>query len=717
MGNNNRTKRTTICLIILFMTLFSIVSGRLIYVQVTGEVQNNSLKALAEEIRSTSALLLSERGSIFDVNGNVLALNRPVYRLYAIVDETYTQNIDDPQHVVDARDTASKLAPLLNMEVTEVENIIEEGKKDVETFQVEFKLNGRNLSQETKEEIESLDLSGINFIRETTRYYPNNLFASHVIGFANDKESNELIGITGIEQFKNDILTGEDGYVNFERDKYNQKLVKSEDVLKEAINGHDIYLTIDQKIQSLLEDILTQAEEEYDPERIVAVVMNPKNGEILAMGNRPTFNLNNPENIENWYNDAISTPVEPGSTAKMFTWAAAIDSGVYNGDETFKSGSYKIHEKVEPVNDHNRGRGWGNISYNEGFRRSSNVAASKLVWEKLDEDVYLDYLHKFGFEQNTGIDLPKEQHGQISFTYPSDKLRTSFGQGSTLTPLQQMKAATAFVNEGEMLQPYVIKKIVDSNNGEIVESNERKVTGKPIKKETANQMLNLLDSVVNTEEGTGKRYRLEDYSVIGKTGTAQIPDAENGGYLDGEHDSIFSFLGMAPKDSPELMMFVSVKQPKLDANEPGSSTVSFIFNNVMEKSLQYLNIEPDKDTVLENATLNQFPKIVGENIEHVKKQLTDFNHVSIVGEGDKVIKTNIEVNESVYKNKRIIVVTDKITMPNLIGWSHRDIRTLSQLLKIPFETNGSGYVTEQNLEEGTLLKSDSKIKLTLSDES
>ncbi len=713
MEKNNRTRRTTIFLFILFTMLFTTVSSRFIYVQITGEVHQTPLKALAKEMRSASIKLPSERGNIYDNNGNLLAFNRPVYRLYAIIDQNYSEKGKEPQHVVDPSKTARELAPFLHMEVSEIENIIENGMKN-DSFQVEFKLNGRNLSKEIKDEIESLELPGINFIQETTRYYPNNTFASHVIGFANDKEENKLVGLTGIEQYKNDILTGEDGYIHYERDKYDQKLLRSQDVIKEAVNGHDIYLTLDQKIQSLLEDVLTQADEKFDPERMVAIVMNPQTGEILAMGNRPSFNLNNPDDIENWYNDAISTPVEPGSTMKMFTWASAIDSGVYNGNETFKSGTYKIHEKVEPVNDHNRGVGWGNITFDEGFRRSSNVAASKLVWEKMDENVFLNYLHEFGFEENTGIDLPKETHGQISFNYPSDKLRTSFGQGSTLTPLQQMKAATSFANNGEMLQPYIIKKIVDSNNGDIVESNERKVISKPISNETATKMLHLLDTVVNTEEGTGKHYRLKDYSVIGKTGTAQIPDYENGGYLTGEHDAIYSFLGMAPKDNPELMMYVSVKQPKIGADELGSNVVSFIFNNVMEKSLRYLNIEPDKEEASLKAETIKFPNILNENIRDVEEQLASFHDISVIGNGEIVKKTNVHPSSTVFANQRIIIVTDDVTMPNLIGWSYRDVMVLSQLLQIPFTIEGGGYVTKQNIEEGTRLNFDSQVKLTLS---
>src|SRR5699024_10400208 len=377
------------------------------------------------------------------------------------------------------------------------------------------------------------------------------------LGFARaDEDGEEVSGVTGMEKEKNKILAGKDGKVRYQRDKYNKKLLNSDEEVTEAEDGQSIYLTIDQKIQTLLEDVMSQVDDKYEPKRITAAIMDPKTGEMLAMSNRPSYNPNNPDKVENWYNDVISTPVEPGSTTKIFTWAAAINDGKYNGDETYQSGRYKINEKVAPVNDHNSGAGWGTITYDEGFRRSSNVAASKLVWEKMGPDTFHDYLEKFDFDEKTGIDLPNEVAGKISYDYPSDKIRSAFGQSSTITPIQQLKAATAFANEGEMVQPYVVKKIVDSNTNEVIEENKTKSVGNPISKETAAQMIELMDSVVNSDDGTGRKFKLDNYSLIGKTGTAQVPNPEGKGYLTGKENYVFSFIGMAPKDDPKLLMHV-----------------------------------------------------------------------------------------------------------------------------------------------------------------
>src|SRR5699024_4482014 len=233
--------------------------------------------------------------------------------------------------------------------------------------------------------------------------------------------------------------------------KYGVKLLDPNEIIQTPKDGADIYLTIDQKIQTLVEDSLTEIEKTYNPKRMSAIVMDPKTGEIVAMSNRPSYNPNSPIDVENWYNDAISTPFEPGSTVKMFTWAAAIDAGVYNGDDTYKSGSYQINESIpNKINDHNNGEGWGTITYDEGFVRSSNVATAKLVWEKLGSETYYDYLQAFGFEEKSGIDLPGEVPGKILYNWPSEKVTTGFGQGSTMTPIQQIKAASAITNKGKM---------------------------------------------------------------------------------------------------------------------------------------------------------------------------------------------------------------------------------------------------------------------------
>ncbi len=705
MRKNKTTHFMASILIIVFVCVFLIITGRFLYIQTVGEIDNVNLSEWAKEKRTASYTLPADRGKIFDSQGMTLAYDRPIFRIYAILDEAYTGNSEKLKHVKNPEKTAAQLAPLLDMEESEILQRLKDGM-DSGKFQVEFGKAGKEIPQKKKEEIEALKIPGINFEKEATRYYPNGVFASHIIGFAR-KESGEISGVTGIEKEMNDILAGKDGHISYERDKYNKKLLDPNEVIRKPENGDDIYLTIDQKIQTLLEDVLTQVEKEYKPEKITAVVMDPKTGEIVAMGNRPSYNPNNPSQVKNWYNDAISTPFEPGSTVKMFTWAAAVEEGVYSGDQSFESGKYQVNDRVPAIRDHNGGKGWGDISYNEGLARSSNVAAAKLAWEKLGPEKFLEYLKAFHFDKKTEIDLPGETAGKILYDWPLEKITTSFGQGSTVTPIQQLKAATAIANGGKMMQPYVLQKIVDPNTGKTVKEKSPKVAGQPISEETAAEIRDLLGLVVDSKHGTGKMYKLEDYSVAGKTGTAQIPNPDGAGYLTGFGNYTFSFLGMAPKDDPRLIMYVSVTKPELEKEDgyvPGSTPVSFIFKNVMENGLHYMDINPDQEDKHPVRTV-KVPELAGMETAEMKKELTEKGlRVIVAGSGGKITEASAEAGSELLENDRIILLTDKPTMPDITGWSQRDILRLADLIGLKMETIGDGFAVKQSIKPGKAIK-------------
>ncbi|WP_099157989.1 penicillin-binding protein [Virgibacillus ndiopensis] len=700
MKKNKTTHLMSGIFILVFVAIFLILTGRFLYIQATGEINGVSLEEWADKKRTSSYPLNAERGKIYDSNGMTLAYDRPTFSIYAIVDEAYTTDKEEPRHVKDPEKTAEMLAPLLNIDKNYILERLQQGiEKD--RFQVEFGSGGKELSQKTKDKIEKLDLPGIKFDKESIRYYPNGMFASHIIGFARKGEEGNITGVTGMEREMNKLLSGKPGHISYQRDKYNTKLLDPNEVIKQPKDGDNVYLTIDQKVQTLLEDVLSQVDKKYKPERMTAIVMNPKTGEIVAMSNRPSYNPNNPADVENWYNDVVSTPIEPGSTMKMFTWASAIDAGVYNGNAQYKSGSYKVVENATPIRDHNGGRGWGTISFDEGFRRSSNVAAAKLVREVIGPEKYINYLEAFNFDKKTGIDLPGEVTGRIVHNpnAPRDIAATGFGQASTFTPIQIMKAASAIANDGKMVKPYVISKIVDSKTGEALKETSPEVVGTPISKKTSDRMMELLGSVVSAEDGTGKGFSLEDYSVAGKTGTAQY--TVDGKYVTGREKYIFSFLGMAPADDPQLMMYVSVKHPQLEA-EHGSVPVSFIFKNVMKNSLHYLNITPDKETsnVVHSVKV---PAIIGKSTDGAKQALKGLN-VTVIGSGNNIVGASATEGEELIPNDRILLLTDKPTMPNLAGWSLRDVLQLADLVQLDIETIGNGYVFSQSIKQGTAIK-------------
>ncbi|MEQ6387734.1 penicillin-binding protein [Bacillaceae bacterium S4-13-58] len=694
-----------------FSALFLLLAGRFLYIQWTGVVQGQSLQQWADEKRTNNYTLPAERGKIIDRNGMVLAYDIPTYNIYAIVDESYSERLQEPKHVVDARKTADALAPLLNMDPNEIYQILsKEGQ-----FQVELGTNGRYLSQKKKEEIEALDLPGIQFNQVPRRFYPNGLFASQVIGFALSKEG-VIKGSMGIEKEMDDYLRGTPGEISYKRDKYNIKLLQPDEIMTSPKDGATVQLTLDQKIQTFLEDAMSQVEEQYQPEKIIAVVMNPKTGEILAMSNRPSFDLNDRSNITNWYNDVVSTPYEPGSTMKIFTLAAAIEEGVFHGGDTYQSGQYKIMEESKPIRDHNGGKGWGQITFLEGVQRSSNVAFAKLVWEILGTEVFREYLDKFHFGQPTGIDLPGEQAGEILFNYPIEKVTTAFGQGSTVTPIQQMMASSAVATDGTMVKPYVIKKIMDSENGETIKEGKTEQVGSPISAETAKEVREILGTVVTGEHGTGKRYQLDGYSVAGKTGTAEIPNPDGPGYLYGHGEYIFSFLGMAPLENPELVMYVSVKQPKLEKTESGAEPVSFIFRTVMENSLNYLEVKPDTVDVPDITSVSVDP-FVGKSIEDAKKELVSKGVQPIIlGNGNTIKRIHPDQN-TVLPGEDVFLLTsdDEITIPDLTGWSLRKVMMLADLLKLDIEIAGNGYVTSQSRPFGDTIRPKQYLLVELSE--
>ena len=692
MRKHKHTHRGAAICFGIFSLLFFILYGRFVYLQATGVADGQVLAVEAQKRYLKKQVLEARRGTILDRRGKVIAEDIPSYTIAAILDP------DMPEHVTDPEETARKLAPLLNMDVADVERIL---KKDAK--QVEFGPNGRGISQTVKKQIEALKLPGIIFLRDSKRFYPNGTFASYVVGYAQkDEATNEVEGKMGIEKQFNEQLKEKDGYVVYEGDQQGFKLPHAYEQIVPPQNGKNIYLTIDQNIQTFLEDAMNTVEKQYTPKKMIAIVADPKTGAILAMSTRPGFDPNK-RNIENYFNDAITYPYEPGSTMKIFTLAAAVNEGVFQPNETYQSGSYQIGNRR--IRDHNK-VGWGTITFLEGVQRSSNVVFAKIVREKLGEDRLLQYLHRFHFHEPTGIDLPGEKVGNILYRYPIEKVTTGFGQGTSVTPIQQIQAATAIANGGKMMQPYVVDRIVDPDTGKTVAKHEPKVVDTPISKETAEKVLDILETVVTSEKGTGRPYQIEGYRVAGKTGTAQIPDPK-GGYLTGHQNYIFSFLGMAPRENPRLIMYVAVQQPNISYTETGAVPVSMIFNPVMKSSLQYLNIQPTVGKKSERKEKSiSLPSYVGQSVEQATASLKKQGlHVTVIGKGTKVHAQFPQAGEHVVAPDRVLLQTDgNAIMPDLTGWSLRDAMKLAELLQLKPSFIGSGYVFRQNIAPGSVVK-------------
>ncbi|KOS69577.1 penicillin-binding protein [Lysinibacillus contaminans] len=701
-------------LLIFYGGLFFLLFTRMVTLQATGEVEGQALAAKAAAKYQKESAITANRGKIYDTNGKVIAEDTLSYRLIAVVNESATTNPEKPRHVVDAKRTAEILAEYLEPEMDEeaiysrLTKLKSDGKKP---YQVEFGSAGRGISHEIMNKIKEENLPGILFVSDLKRYYPNGVFASHLIGFAL-KEENEDGTVTtkgkmGLEKTYDEVLTGENGKVEYQTDAFRYLLPNSEKMITPAKDGDDIYLTLDKTIQSFVEDAMTRVEKEYNPESMSVVVADPKTGKILAMSQRPTFNpdTRSSENMK-WLNEVIEETIEPGSTMKTFTLASAIDTGKWAPNTKFKSGQYTILDRT--IRDHNQ-VGWGPITYLEGFQRSSNTAMANLL-KLIGDDVFLDYLGRFGFGQKTGIDLPNEATGTILSQYPIQRVTTTYGQGSTVTPIQLIQAMTAIANDGKMMQPYVIDRIVDSSTGDVIEQHEPIEKGQPISADTAKQVREILASTLTSEFGTAKHFVLEEYHVAGKTGTAQIPKA-NGAYSWGNDEFLYSFLGMAPVDDPQLIMYVSVTKPKLKGKQ-GSIPVSEIFNPVMQNSLKHLNINPDDVKAVDRVATQDY---TGRNAEAVQVELAnDGLQPVIVGGGGEIIEQYPKGEHKLMESSFVFLKTaGNSTLPNFTDWSLRNVLVFKMMSGLNIEVVGEGFAVSQSASAGTVISDSAPIVVKL----
>ncbi|WP_018921348.1 penicillin-binding protein [Salsuginibacillus kocurii] len=709
--NENKKRGTVITRALFILTIIfiflAVFSGRLIYVQVGKEVDGQNLEAIAESRWTTEEEIAGSRGTIYDRHGDPIAEEVQSYSVYAVLHPDADEAVEDPDK------TASELAAHIDMEEEDLRDLIGRGIEE-ERYQVELGAGSRFLSYEEKEEIEALELEGIFFRDETKRYYPNQEFASHVLGYV---DRNTGTAGMGLEAGLNEELTGEPGSVSYKRDGRGLPLLDPDETIQEPVEGNEVTLTLDSTIQTSLEQAMSQVEKEYDPERMTAIVADPETGAILGMTNRPSFDPNEYNSIENYSNYAVSESIEPGSTMKMFTLAAAIEEGVYNGEDTFQSGRYSIGP--DTVSDHNQGEGWGEITYDEGFERSSNVAFAKMVKEHLGSEQFYNYLEDFGFNEPTGIDLPREATSSIARQYEFDTAATAFGQASAFTPIQMVQAATAIANDGTMVQPYVVENMYDASDESVLYERSVEEAGTPISAETAQHTRDLLEDVVTSSNGTGTPYHIEGFDVIGKTGTAQIVGPE-GGYLQGDDENIFSFLGMAPKDDPQLITYVAVDRPNLDEQESGTAPVSKIFNTVMQQSLQYLDVTPDfEEEASHERSGTAVEDVTGMSIEEAANTLEDQGLEPLVlhDEGE-VVNQVPKAGSSLIHGEKVILAgpaEEPGEMPDLTGWTLRDVAKIGEVLDLSVHHLGNGFVTAQSIETGANLNSKEYLTVELAE--
>ncbi len=698
-----------------FFFLFGILYLQLVYLSLSPNIYGINMDDFSKERNTVTETLEAKRGTIYDSDGNVLALNVYSYTVIAYLSESRTTNPDKPNHVVDIKLTAEKLAPILNMEVSYLEDLL-----SGDGYQVELGPGGREISELVKEEIELLELPGIDFVEAEKRYYPNGDFASYTVGYAKKYDlevkdqgivtsQTEILGELGIELMYDDLLKGKDGYLQQQQDRYGYKIPDTNEVEEPAIDGSNVYLTIDVNIQRFIESAVKESAAIYKPESMIITAMDAKTGKILGTTSYPSFDPNI-KNITNYENPLTSYLYEPGSTMKIYTYMCTMEKGNYKGEDTFMSGSYVIGD--DKVNDWHR-PGWGYINYDLGFEYSSNTGIASLLEKFLTASELEECFKEYGFGDLTGIELPRELEGDISFKYPIEVATAGFGQGITTTHIQNLQALTLISNDGKMLTPQIIDKVEDPNTGELTYEFEKKESEQIISQSTVDDISKLMYNTINNNNPgtTGIRYHIDGYDVIGKTGTAQIFDVKNNKYLDGVNNNVFSFAGMFPYEDPEIIIYASMTKPSYSESRGLYTPVT----DIIESISKYLNIYEDKFD-LNSIETHDISSYINKNVEEVKKDVESKNlKYTILGDGDKVISQYPSKDSLVISNDRVILLTNStnITMPDIKGYSRSDALNLFELLNMNYTMNGYGFVSNQSIAPGTKIDSNSNITVDL----
>ncbi|CAM3410295.1 stage V sporulation protein D [Cytobacillus oceanisediminis] len=614
VSNVTVRKRLTVALFVGILVFF-IIDLRLGYVQF---FLGNMLTDGAKELWSRDIPFEPERGEIVDRNGVPLATNVSAPTVYVV-----------PRQIKDPADASEKLAAVLNMSKEKAYQLITKRASSVKIPE------GRKISHEKAKEIRSLEIEGVYIGEDSKRHYPFGNYLSHVLGFAGIDNQ----GLMGLELYYEEELKGKEGSVKFYANAKGERMNDMADDYKPPVDGMDLKLTIDSKIQTIVERELDIAQAEYNPDGIIAIAMNPNNGEILAMSSRPDFDPANFRNVPpEIYNRnlPIWSTYEPGSTFKIITLAAALEEGKVDLEKDHFHDPGFVEVGGARLRCWKKG-GHGSQTYLEVVQNSCNPGFVELG-ERLGKEALFKYIRDFGFGEKTGIDLQGEGKGilfNLDRVGPVEQATTAFGQGVSVTPIQQVAAISAAVNGGTLYTPYIAKELINPANGEILMKKSPEAKRKVISKETSDEIRLALESVV--AKGSGKKAFVDGYRVGGKTGTAQ--KAQNGRYLENNH--IVSFIGFAPADDPQLVVYVAVDNPK-GTVQFGGVVAAPIVGEIMGDSLRAMGVKPRKDQIEKELTWMDSPMIeVPDMVGLTKKDLGELYlnlKIDASGTGNTVVK-------------------------------------------------------------------------------
>ena len=680
MKNRMRIVFLIFCIVIIGITV------KLGYEQMfhASQLESGALNARLREID-----IKPNRGAVYDRNGNAIAISIATESVY-INPRTIRSADEKEKNRQDKDEVIASLASILELDEAEVAEKVE---KDVS-----FAYIKRHITDEQAELLHELDYKGVYFLEESQRSYPKGTLASQVIGFAGIDNQ----GLNGIELQYDNTLLGNPGKFLMEYDGAGNEIPQASQSYIPSEPGCDIYLTLDETIQYVVERELKQVVQEQDAAGATAIVMDVKTGAVLAMANYPDYNPNDYGSVDSslWTNFAVNGLYEPGSTFKILTTAMGLEERVTSLNDGFYCAGYQYIGKLK-MRCH-KAAGHGAESFTQGVANSCNPVFVE-VSRRVGMEKFYDYLEGFGMTQPTGIDLPGEAYSLIvpeKTAVPYDLAAMSIGQSNAFTPIQMITAISAVANGGELMKPYIIEKIVDPD-GETVKQSAPEVVRRVISEETAREVWAALETVVSS--GTGKQGQIEGYTVAGKTGTAE--KVSNGTYSNAR---LVSFAGFAPADNPQIACLVLVDEPN-DAH--GGSTAGPVFQNIMEDTLRYLEV-PKNVTVSEGASVDEVavPKLDNmhpvEAIEAVKAAgLTpivetqgDLLYTYVPADGTMVQRTG---NVYLYCGSS---ESTQVVMPGLYGRTIKEVDRILTGLGLSGTMNGSGLCTGQTIAPGTLVE-------------
>ena len=621
--------RIKIVQIVVFLIFFTILF-KIFYIQV---FQYPKLSKLATSLWQRNLPITADRGKILDRNGKILATNITTTTLYVV-----------PNQIKNKNETAKKLSEILNADYNAILKHLTK-----KTYLEKINPEGRQLKSEIADKINALKIDGLYLMKESKRYYPYGDVLSHVLGYVGIDNQ----GLSGLELKYDKYLTGQNGSIKYYSDGKGNRL-NNKEIYVEPQNGMDITLTIDIDIQLSLEKELTNSDKMYNPDESLGIVMDPNTAEVIAMSSRPNFDSNNYKNY-NLETINRNLPIwknyEPGSTFKIITLAASLEEQTINlfTDKYYDSGS--INVEGARIKCWKRG-GHGEETFLQVVQNSCNPGFV-LMGQKLGTERLYNYVKKFGFMDKTNIDLNGEAKG-IMFKYenigPVEQATISFGQGISVTPIQQVTAVSAAINGGTLYKPFVVKYITEPKTKIILYSNHPSSVRKVINKDTSQMVRYALESVVSS--GTGRNAYIENYRVGGKTGTAQ--KVKDGKYMVGNY--IVSFMGFLPADKPQYIVYIAIDYPK-GITQYGGTVAAPIAKNVMKNIISIKNIQPSKEVTPKEYTwldikYSKLPNVIGMNLEDAKKQLKNYK-IEYSGSGEKIIYQEPEPEIYVKENSII----------------------------------------------------------------